>query len=61
MSANVSLALALQRGSLGVVSVLSSLYPAVTALVAIAILGERPGRFESIGIGGAVVAAILLA
>jgi drug/metabolite transporter (DMT)-like permease len=61
MAANVSLALALQRGSLGVVSVLSSLYPAVTAVVAIAILGERPGRFESIGIGGAVVAAILLA
>jgi drug/metabolite transporter (DMT)-like permease len=61
MAANVSLTLGLQRGSLGVVSVLSSLYPAVTAVVAIAVLGERPGRFESVGIGGAVVAAILLA
>ncbi len=61
MAANVSLALGLQRGALGVVSVLSSLYPAVTALVAIALLGERPGRFEWVGITGAVAAAVLLA
>lgn len=61
MAANVSLALGLQRGSLGIVSVLSSLYPAVTSLVAIGVLGERPGRFEWVGIGGAVVAAVLLA
>lgn len=60
MGANMALTLALQRGSLGVVSVLSSLYPAVTALAAILVLGERPGRFEAVGIGLAVVAAALL-
>ena len=60
-SANVAVTVALQRGPLGVNSVLASLYPAVTALAAIALLGERPGRFEAVGIVAAISAAVLLA
>ncbi len=60
-SANLAVVVALQRGPLGVNSVLASLYPAITAIAAIAFLGERPGRFEAVGIVAAVAAALLLA
>jgi drug/metabolite transporter (DMT)-like permease len=61
MTANVTVALALQRGPLGINSVLSSLYPAFTALAAIAILRERPSGQESAGIGLAMAAIVALA
>ena len=60
-AANVALALAIQRGPLAVAAVLSSLYPAVTAVAAIVALSERPHRPEVLGIGLAVVAAVVLA
>lgn len=53
MAANIALLLALQRGSLAVSTVLSSLYPAFTVLAAVVVLRERPGRIQ---IGGIVVA-----
>jgi drug/metabolite transporter (DMT)-like permease len=58
--ANVAMALAIQRGPLGIVAVLSSLYPAVTVLTAIAVLRERPGRGEVLGICLAGAAVVLL-
>ena len=61
MSANIAVLLALQRGSLAISSVLSSLYPAVTAIAAVALLRERPSRTQSAGIGVAVAAVIALA
>lgn len=60
MGANIALLLSLQRGSLAVNSVLSSLYPAVTALAAIAILNERPTSIQLVGIGAAMAAVAAL-
>jgi drug/metabolite transporter (DMT)-like permease len=61
MSANIAIALALQRGSLAINSVLSSLYPAFTAMAAIIILHERPSGLQTVGVGFAVGAIIALA
>jgi drug/metabolite transporter (DMT)-like permease len=61
MGANVAIALALQRGPIGVSSVLSSLYPAVTAVVAVVVLKERPSRQQLVGIGFALAAVLALA
>ena len=56
--ANLFVAAALQRGPLGVVSVLSSLYPVVTAVAAVVILRER---LTAPQIGGVVLAMIAVA
>jgi drug/metabolite transporter (DMT)-like permease len=61
MGANVAIALALQRGPIGVSSVLSSLYPAVTAVVAVVVLKERPSTQQLVGIGFALAAVLALA
>ena len=61
MGANVAIALALQRGPIGVNAVLSSLYPAVTAVVAVVVLKERPSTQQLVGIGCALVAVLALA
>ncbi|OKK03326.1 hypothetical protein AMK26_17490 [Streptomyces sp. CB03234] len=53
---NLVLVLALREGQLGLVAVLASLYPAVTVLLALAILRERPGPWQLVGIGAAVAA-----
>jgi drug/metabolite transporter (DMT)-like permease len=56
--ATMSVALALQRGSLVLVSVLASLFPAVTVLLARVVLEERIGRVRALGLvlaGAAVV------
>lgn len=60
MGANLLVAAALQRGPLGVVSVLSSLYPVVTALTAVLLTGERLNRIQLAGVGLAMVAVLLL-
>lgn len=60
MGANLLLAVALQRGPLGVVSVLSSLYPAFTALAAVVLVGERLNRVQLLGVAAAMVAVVLL-
>ena len=61
MGANVAIALSLQRGPVGVNSVLSSLYPAVTALVAVLVLRERPSGQQLAGVVCAVGAVLALA
>jgi drug/metabolite transporter (DMT)-like permease len=55
VGANLALALALNEGFVSVVSVLASLYPVVTILLAVAMLRERPGRSQALG--GAVALA----
>lgn len=60
MGANLLVAAALQRGPLGIVSVLSSLYPVVTALVAMLILRERLTATQFAGVGLAMTAVVLL-
>jgi drug/metabolite transporter (DMT)-like permease len=61
MGANVAVTLALQRGPIGINAVLSSLYPAFTALAAIIVLHERPTTRQGVGIGFALVAVLALA
>jgi drug/metabolite transporter (DMT)-like permease len=60
-SANVFLLLALDRGLLSVVAVLTALYPAGTVLLARYVLGERLSRLQRAGLGVAGVAAVLIA
>ena len=60
MAANLLVAAALQRGPLGVVSVLTSLYPVVTALAAVVVVGERLNRVQLAGVGMAMAAVVLL-
>ena len=55
VAANVLLALALNEGFVSLVSVLASLYPVVTVLLAIAVLRERPSRSQAVGGGAALV------
>jgi drug/metabolite transporter (DMT)-like permease len=61
MAANVAIALALQRGPLGISAVLSSLYPAFTAITAIIVLHERPRPGQTVGIVLAMGAIAALA
>lgn len=61
MGANIAIALALQRGPIGISSVLASLYPAVTAVVAVVVLKERPSTQQLVGIGFALTAVLALA
>ena len=60
MAANIAGALALQRGPAGVTAVLVSLYPAVTAGMAMLVLHERPTRLQLFGVGLALGAVIAL-
>jgi drug/metabolite transporter (DMT)-like permease len=60
MGANLLVAAALQRGPLGIVSVLSSLYPVMTALVAVVMLRERLSLVQGMGVVLAMVAVVLL-
>lgn len=61
MAANVAIALALQRGPLGISTVLSSLYPAFTAIAAVIVLRERPRPAQTVGIALAMGAIVALA
>jgi len=58
--ANACLLWAVQAGLLSVVSVLVSLYPAVTVALAAAVLRERIHRAQAVGLGLAVVAVGLI-
>jgi drug/metabolite transporter (DMT)-like permease len=60
MTANLFVAAALQQGPLGIVSVLTSLYPVVTALSAVIILRERLSRVQLGAVACAVAAVVLL-
>lgn len=60
IGATTSLALALQRGSLVLVSVLGSLFPAVTVLLARVVLDERIGRVQAVGLACALAAVAMI-
>ncbi len=60
-SANALIAVAATHGAIGIVAVLSSLYPIATILLARAVLHERLGTVRTIGgltaLGGAALVA----
>jgi drug/metabolite transporter (DMT)-like permease len=58
--ATMSMLLALQRGSLILVSILGGLFPVVTVLLARTILKEPMTRWQLLGLAAAVIAVILL-
>jgi drug/metabolite transporter (DMT)-like permease len=49
VGANLALALALNEGYVSLVSVVASLYPVVTVLLAVVVLHERPARSQALG------------
>jgi drug/metabolite transporter (DMT)-like permease len=59
VGANLLLALALNEGFVSLVSVLASLYPVVTVLLAITVLRERPSRSQALG-GATALAGVAL-
>ena len=59
MVANVALLAALRSGPLAVASVLASLYPVATVLLARFVLGEHMSRTQRVGIALAMVAVVL--
>ena len=60
MGATVALALALQRGPLGVSAVLASLSPAVTVVLAAVIVRQHPTARQWAGVTAAVLAVAML-
>jgi drug/metabolite transporter (DMT)-like permease len=61
LSANLSFGLASRRGAVSVVSVLGSLYPVVTTLLAGVLHHERLGRVQLVGVVGALAGVVLIA
>jgi drug/metabolite transporter (DMT)-like permease len=59
-AATASIALALQRGSLVLVSVLGSLFPAATVVLARVVLDERIGRAQAVGLACALAAVAMI-
>ena len=60
VSATVPLLIALQRGPVSVVSVLASLYPVTTVLLAAVFLRERMSRLQLVGVAFALAAVALV-
>ncbi len=56
----VSFYFALRSGPVVTVTPLSSLYPAVTALLAVVVLGEQPSLLQWVGVAVAILAVLLL-
>jgi drug/metabolite transporter (DMT)-like permease len=61
VGANALFAIATHHGLLALVSVLSSLYPAMTAVLAAVQHGERLGKVQLIGVTGAIAGVVLIA
>jgi drug/metabolite transporter (DMT)-like permease len=61
VGANAALAVATTRGLLSLVAVLSSLYPAVTVLLARAVHDERLNRIQGVGVFVALTGVVLIA
>ncbi len=60
VAATVPLLLALQRGPVAIASVLASLYPVTTVLLAAFVLRERLSRLQLVGVGCALVSVALV-
>ncbi len=60
MLANALYLLAARQGPLSIVVTLSSLYPASTVLLARVVLGERLNLLQSVGVGCALAAVVLI-
>lgn len=60
VAATVPLLLALQRGPVAIASVLASLYPVTTVLLAAFVLRERLSRLQRVGVGCALVSVALV-
>jgi drug/metabolite transporter (DMT)-like permease len=61
LGANATFAIATGHGLLALVSVLSSLYPAVTAILAAVRHDERLGKVQLAGVTGAILGVVLIA
>jgi drug/metabolite transporter (DMT)-like permease len=61
VGANAAMAVASTHGLLSVVAVLSSLYPAVTVLLARIVHAERLSRVQGVGVVAALVGVSLIA
>lgn len=60
LAASIALVLSVQRGPLGIIAAISSLYPAFTILAAFLFLKERPSVPQRLGIVMALLAAAML-
>lgn len=60
MAANALFLSAAQRGLIAIAAVLSALYPVATAILARVVLNERLSAGQTMGVGAAVVAVILI-
>lgn len=60
MTGNAAFLFAEQTGPLAVASILSSLYPVTTVILAAVVLGERVTRHHAVGIAAAAVAILLI-
>ncbi len=61
LAANLTFGLASRRDDVSVVSVLGSLYPVVTVLLARLLHDERLGRLQTLGVAGALTGVVLIA
>lgn len=60
MAANALFLSAAQRGLIAIAAVLSALYPVATAILARVVLNERLSAGQTVGVGAAVLAVILI-
>jgi drug/metabolite transporter (DMT)-like permease len=60
-SANAAMIYAYEGGLLSLVSVIASLYPAATVLLAMVMLGERVGALQKVGMALALGAIAMIA